>query len=147
MFWGQIRDPSHMISVVTRCYPGHAIASPCLISPHRGGSRIFHRRGCTSNGVTDPQNFFCRIPVVLESRSSSQVRWVGVVRTPCTLPLTPPLHQAMFVRGRHSYSRSNPSAFFAVTILFKTQPVPNFPKGSKKGGQVSLAPVPKQRRS
>ena len=60
-----------------------------------------------------------------------------MVRTPCTLPLAPPLHQAMFVRGRHTYSRRDPSAFFVVIILFKTQP--NFPKGSKKGGQVSLA--------
>ena len=32
--------------------------------------------------------FFCRIPVVLENRRSSQ----GGVRTPCTLPLDPPLH-------------------------------------------------------
>ena len=31
--------------------------------------------------------FFCRIPVVLENRRSSQ----GGVRTPCTLPLDPPL--------------------------------------------------------
>ena len=30
--------------------------------------------------------FFCRIPVVLENRRSS-----GGVRTPCTLPLDPPL--------------------------------------------------------
>ena len=60
-----------------------------------------------------------------------------MVRTPCTLPLAPPLHQAMFVRGRHAYSGSDLSAFFAVSTLFKTQP--NFPKGSKKGGQVSLA--------
>ena len=31
--------------------------------------------------------FFCRIPVVLENRRSSQAG----VRTPCTLPLDPPL--------------------------------------------------------
>ena len=67
VFWGQIRYPSHMISVVTRCYPGHAIASPCLISPHRGGSRIFHRRGCISNGVTDPQRFFAEYLLKLNS--------------------------------------------------------------------------------
>ena len=33
--------------------------------------------------------FFCRILVVLENRRSSQ----GGVRTPCTLPLDPPLFQ------------------------------------------------------
>ena len=35
-----------------------------------------------------PHSFFCRIPVALENRRSSQ----GGVRTPCTLPLDPPLH-------------------------------------------------------
>ena len=34
-----------------------------------------------------PHRFFCRIPLVLENRRSSQ----GEVRTPCTLPLDPPL--------------------------------------------------------
>ena len=36
---------------------------------------------------TNKPHFFCRIPVVLESCRSSQ----GGVRTPCTLPLDPPL--------------------------------------------------------
>ena len=51
----------------------------------RGGSRIFFRRGCTclllyfnTNKLLSFFFFFCRIPVVL-------------VRTPCTLPLDPPL--------------------------------------------------------
>ena len=50
----------------------------------RGGSRIFFRRGCTCLLLYFNTNkllsffFFCRIPVVL-------------VRTPCTLPLDPPL--------------------------------------------------------
>ena len=35
-----------------------------------------------------PHSFFCRIPVVLENRRSSRG---GGVRTPCTLPLDPPL--------------------------------------------------------
>ena len=41
------------------------------------------------NGVTNTNKpyFFCRIPVVLESCRSSQ----GGVRTPCTLPLDPPM--------------------------------------------------------
>ncbi len=41
------------------------------------------------NGITNTNkpDFFGRIPVVLESRRSSQ----GGVRTPCTLPLDPPL--------------------------------------------------------
>ena len=41
------------------------------------------------NGVTNTNKpHFCRIPVVLESRRSSQ----GGVHTPCTLPLDPPLY-------------------------------------------------------
>ena len=58
----------------------------------RGGSRIFFRRGCTRLllyfNTNKPQSFFfCRIPIVLENRRSSQ----GRVRTPCTLPLDLPL--------------------------------------------------------
>ena len=60
----------------------------------RGGSRIFFRRGCTRLlpyfNTNKPHSFFCRIPVVLENRRSSQ----GGVRTPCTLPLDPPLGRA-----------------------------------------------------
>ena len=59
----------------------------------RGGSRIFFRRGCTrlllyfNTNKPHSSFFFCRIPVVFENRRSSQ----GGVRTPCTLPLDPPL--------------------------------------------------------
>ena len=53
----------------------------------------FFRRGCTRLllyfNTNKPHNFFCRIPVVLENRRSSQ-GWGGI-RTPCTLPLDPPL--------------------------------------------------------
>ena len=61
---------------------------------NRGGSRIFLRRGCTRllpyfNTNKPHSFFFCRIPVVLENRRSSQGG--GEVRTPCTLPLDPPL--------------------------------------------------------
>ena len=58
----------------------------------RGGSRIFLRGGAlVSCSASTPINhifFFCRIPVVLENRRSSQG---GGMRTPCTLPLDPPL--------------------------------------------------------
>ena len=43
---------------------------------YRGGSRIFFRRGCTRLllhfNTNKPHSFFCRIPVVLENRRSSQ---------------------------------------------------------------------------
>ena len=39
-------------------------------------------------------SFFCRIPVVLENHRST--REGGVVRTPCTLPLDPPLRCIVF---------------------------------------------------
>ena len=51
-----------------------------------GGSPL--RNGVT---YTNKPHFLCRIPVVLESRRSSQ----GGVRTPCTLPLDPPLYVMM----------------------------------------------------
>ena len=59
----------------------------------RGGSRIFFRRGCTRLllyfNTNKPHSFFFgRIPVVLENRRSSRG---GGVRTPCALPLDPPL--------------------------------------------------------
>ena len=41
----------------------------------------------TSTPINHIVFFFCRIPVVLENRRSSP----GGVRTPCTLPLDPPL--------------------------------------------------------
>ena len=41
-----------------------------------GGSRVFFRRGCTRLllyfNTNKPHTFFCRIPVVLENRRSSQ---------------------------------------------------------------------------
>ena len=55
----------------------------------RGGTRILLRRGCITMSK-ERRNclFFRRMLVVLESRGSSQG---GGVRTPCTLPLDPPL--------------------------------------------------------
>ena len=65
----------------------------------RGGSGIFFRRGCTRLllyfNTNKPPFFFGRIPVVLKNRRSSQG---GGVRTPCTLPLDPPLFFIDFVR-------------------------------------------------
>ena len=58
----------------------------------QGRIQDFFRRGCTRLlSTSTPINhivlfFLCRIPVVLENRRS------GGVRTPCTLPLDPPLH-------------------------------------------------------
>ena len=55
-----------------------------------GRSKIFFRRGCTCLllyfNTNKPHSFFCRIPVVLENRRSSQGGC-----TPCTLPLDPPI--------------------------------------------------------
>ena len=56
---------------------------------NRGGSRIFFRRGCTRlllyfNTNKPHSFFFCRIPVVLENRRSSQGRRGGAH------PLHPP---------------------------------------------------------
>ena len=62
----------------------------------RGGSRIFFRRGCTRLflyfNTNKPHSIFCRIPVVLENCRSSRAGGGGGVRTPCTLPLDPPLN-------------------------------------------------------
>ena len=60
---------------------------------HRGGSRIFCRRGCTRLllyfNTNKLHSFFCRIPVVLENRRSSQ----GGCAPPAPSPLDPPLQQ------------------------------------------------------
>ena len=56
-------------------YYFHAIQdSFCCRHTGRGGSRIFFRRGCTRPfNTNNPHSFFfCRIPVVLENRRSSQ---------------------------------------------------------------------------
>ena len=70
------------------------MATVWKLSKNRGGSRIFLGVGalvscCTSTPINQIVFlFFCRIPVVLENRRSSRG---GGVRTPCTLPLDPPL--------------------------------------------------------
>ena len=69
----------------------------------QGRIQDFFRRGCThlllytSTPINHTVLFFCRIPVVLENRRSSQ----GGVRTPCTLPLDPPLQSVFINLLRH----------------------------------------------
>ena len=74
-----------------------------ILCKNRGGSRIFFRRGCTRlllyfNTNKSHSFFFCRIPVVLENRRSSRGGGGGV-RTPCTLPLDPPLKRNISLTG------------------------------------------------
>ena len=47
---------------------------------------------CSTSTPINHLIFFCRIPVVLENGRSSQG---GGMRTPCTLPLDPPLKQVV----------------------------------------------------
>ena len=77
----------HMASVCTPC---------CMLLDVRGGSRIFFSRGCTRlllyfntnkphSSLFFLQNTSCiRKPQVISGKG-------GGVRTPCTLPLDPPL--------------------------------------------------------
>ena len=65
---------------------------------HRGGSRIFFRRGCTRLllyfNTNKPHSFF-----FLQNTScirKPQVMSGGGVHTPCTLPLDPPLSRPKF---------------------------------------------------
>ena len=71
--WGRVlyRMKNNIISVEINRYDN----SLCEI--HRGGSRIFFRRGCTRlllyfNTNKPHRFFFCRIPNVLENRRSSR---------------------------------------------------------------------------
>ena len=84
----QITAPFDVAIVMhTRADPGFFLGGGALVS-------------CSTS---TPINhiFFCRIPVVLENRRSSQ----GGVRTPCTLPLDPPL--AQLVSMMHSAKQGN----------------------------------------
>ena len=62
---------------------------------------------CSTSTPINQIVFFCRIPVVLENRRSSQ----GGVRTPCTLPLDPPLWKKEgtslnnFVNKKYNYRK------------------------------------------
>ena len=86
-----------MLVAISRCQNQTKAKVSFLFWFHRGGSRIFFRRGCTrlllyfNTNKPHSSFFFCRIPVVLENRRSSQ----GGVRTPCTLPLDPPLFNGL----------------------------------------------------
>ena len=79
-------DPLKPIKILKMIPQQNAPPPPPPYS-HRGGSRIFFRRGCTRLLLYFNTNKPHRIPVVLENSRSFQ----GGVRTPCTLPLDPPL--------------------------------------------------------
>ena len=66
-----------IIIIITGADPGFFLGGGALVSCF------------TSTPINHIVFFFCRIPVVLENRRSSQG---AGVRTPCTLPLDPPLH-------------------------------------------------------
>ena len=57
---------------------------------------------CSTSTPINHIVFFRRIPVVLENRRSSQV---GGVRTPCTLPLDPPLGSVSAFHGFRPLNR------------------------------------------
>ena len=61
---------------------------------------------CTSTPINH-KVFFCRIIAVLENRRSSQVE----VRTPCTLPLDPPLRYWPTVTVPEVFAKVNSSQF------------------------------------
>ena len=82
---------------------------------HRGGSRIFSGGGAfVSCSTSTPINH--RIPVVLENRRSPQ----GGVRTPCTLPLDPPLEQISSLETFRFYyvvSARKPASFWRENVV------------------------------
>ena len=74
----QLRRISERFSILPKKSPRRLSAGICQLSFQAGGgSRIFFRRGCTRLllyfNTNKPHSFcFCRIPVVLENRRSSQ---------------------------------------------------------------------------
>ena len=93
---------------VTETTPSSPFSAMCEQKPYpRGGSRIFLGGGalvsCSNSTPINHIVFFCRIPVVLENRRSSQGGGGGVVRTSCTLPLDPPLYPVWFSCRRKSF--------------------------------------------
>ena len=68
---------------------------------HRGGSRIFFRRGCTRLLLyfnTNDSFLFFFAEYQLYEKTAGHLRGGGV-RTPCTLPLDPPLGTGTGTRG------------------------------------------------
>ena len=104
-----------MVCVRKACESLSVFSKDLCKTRYRGGSRIFFRRGCTRPllyfNTNKPHSFFCRIPVVLENGRSSQR---GGVRTPCTLPLDPPLRYTMY-KGLW-YPSSKPF-FYAIKVI------------------------------
>ena len=70
----------HVVCVAAGADPGFFLGGGALVS-------------CSTSTPINHIVFFWRIPVVLENRRSSQEG--GGVRTPCTLPLDPPLWMAL----------------------------------------------------
>ena len=81
----------------------HLNEDSCVALTIRGGSRIFFRRGCTRLLPT-PINH-----IVFFSQNTSCIRKPQVisggrgVRTPCTLPLDPPMTLKLTVKSRVVY--------------------------------------------
>ena len=73
-----------MLSFECLIFAGYTGADPGLFLG--GGALVSCSTAILMNHI---YFFFCRIPVILENRRSSQGG--GGVRTPCTLPLDPPL--------------------------------------------------------
>ena len=88
--------------------------SDLLLSLQERIQDFFVKRGCTRlllyfNTNKPHSLFFGRIPVVLENRRSSRG-----VRTPCTLPLDPPLHSYTFKNKNFDFK----SFYSAFRLLF-----------------------------
>ena len=90
------------------------------IAHDQGRIQDFFRKGCTRLllyfNTNKPHSFFCfcRIPVVLENRRSSQG---GGVRTPCT-PLDPPL----VTQKEYSLNLENHCSPVSLKLLFHCFP-------------------------
>ena len=93
------------IAVYTWADPGFFLGGGALVSCS------------TSTPINHIVFFFCRIPVVLENRRSSQ----GGVRTPCTLPLDPPLDRGgsrIFLGGDALVSCSTSTPINHIVFFF-----------------------------
>ena len=99
----------------------HPWLLPLLWRALQGRIQDFFRRGCTRLllyfNTNKPHSFFCRIPVVLQNRRSSQGgRGGGGVRSPCTLPQNAPLlYTAIYIYIQLLYS-----SYPALQTLYTT---------------------------
>ena len=79
---------SNGLTSLVELAPGNEMIS--LSNEIQGWIQDFFRRGRTTNTNTNKPHFFCRVPVVLESRRSSQGKG-GWLHTSWTHPIEPPL--------------------------------------------------------